>query len=170
MRETRNGDQMRWRTLAGTAAAVSVTAAVGGLASSTGARSDWYERLSKPAFQPPPAAFPVAWTALYADIAGVSAVVIDELEDAGEHRRAAAYRRALAANLALNASWTWVFFRAHRLAPAVLVAGALTVSSADLARRAGAAGRGRALALAPYVGWCAFATVLSESIRRRNRG
>ena len=36
-----------------------------------------------------------------------------------------AYQRALAVNLVLNASWSWVFFRGHRLLPAVLVAGAM---------------------------------------------
>ncbi|GAA1436187.1 hypothetical protein GCM10009616_35410 [Microlunatus lacustris] len=59
-------------------------------------------------------------------------------------RAAAAHRGALAVNLVLNASWSWVFFRAHRLPAAVVVAGAL----------------------AP---WCTFATVLSTALWRRNR-
>ena len=42
---------------------------------------------------------------------------------------------ALAVNLAVNAGWSWVFFRWHRLGPAVGVAGLLTLSSADLVRR-----------------------------------
>jgi tryptophan-rich sensory protein len=61
-----------------------------------------------------------------------------------------------------------VFFRAHRLASAVAVAGALAVSSADLARRAGQGSPAAGWALVPYAAWCSFATVLSGVIWRRN--
>ena len=44
----------------------------------------------------------------------------------------------------------------------------LTVSSADLARRVGAADRRAGLALTPYPVWCAFATALTVAIARRN--
>ena len=141
---------------------------LGGLASRD-VNSGWYARLSKPSFQPPPVAFPVAWTALYADVAVSSATVLDALRDRGRVAEAAAFQRALAVNLVLNASWTWVFFRAHRLGAAVVTAGALTASCADLVRRAAPASRPAAAALAPYAGWCGFATVLSTAIRRRNR-
>ena len=50
------------------AGAVAATAGLGGLASSE-VRTDWYAAHEKPSFQPPDAAFPVAWTTLYTDIA-----------------------------------------------------------------------------------------------------
>jgi benzodiazapine receptor len=156
-----------WKQLLGTASAVTATAVVGGLASQD-ATSDWYRRLDKPAFQPPPEAFPVAWTLLYADIALSSAVVLHR----ARHRPSASdrgYGAALAVNLVLNASWSWVFFRAHRLGPAVAVAGALAVSSADLARRAARTSPAAGAALVPDPAWCAFAAVLSAAIWRRNR-
>lgn len=56
------------------AAAAAASAVVGGLASRD-VNSGWYARLSKPSFQPPPAAFPIAWTALYADITVLSAAI-----------------------------------------------------------------------------------------------
>jgi len=62
----------------------------------------------------------------------------------------------------------WVFFRAHRLRGAAAVAALVTVSSADLARRAHSVAPRAGAALLPYAGWCAFATVLSASIARRN--
>ncbi|HST66946.1 MAG TPA: TspO/MBR family protein [Mycobacteriales bacterium] len=155
-------------TLARTAAASAASAVVGGLASRD-ASSGWYARLSKPSFQPPAAAFPIVWTALYTDIAVSSATVIDALKADGRTAEATAYERALALNLALNTSWTWVFFRAHRLGPAVLTAGALAASCADLVRRAAPVSRPAAVALAPYAAWCGFATVLSGAIWRRNR-
>jgi translocator protein len=51
----------------------------------------------------------------------------------------------------------------------VLGAAALTLSSADLARRAAAADPRAGAALSPYPLWCAFATVLSAHIWRLNR-
>lgn len=160
----RSYDPRAWRrSLAGTSAAVAVTAAAGALL--TDPRSRWYDDLDKPAWQPPPAAFPVVWSALYAAIAASTAATRVELEP-GERR---AFDRALGLNLALNAGWSGMFFRARRPDVATVVAGALAASSADLARRAAPTGRGKAAALAAYAGWCAFATGLSGTIARRNR-
>ena len=76
---------------------------------------------------------------------------------------------ALGVNLVLNTSWSWIFFKAGRLVPAIVVAGGLAVSSIDLARRAGRASRATGIALSPYAAWCNFATVLTSAIWRRNR-
>ena len=154
--------------LARVSAAVAATAGVGGLASQD-VRSAWYADLDKPSFQPPDAAFPVAWTLLYSDLALSAGHALDRLERAGRTDEARGYRRALAANLLVNASWSWVFFRQHRLGPAVVVAGVLTASSTDLLRRTAAVSRPAAVALAPYPAWCGFATALSAAIWWRNR-
>jgi translocator protein len=150
--------------LARTAAAAAATAALGSVASRD-TSSVWFRTLRKPAIQPPAAVFPVVWTVLYSDIAVTSAVALDRLE--GEE--AESYRRALAANLVLNASWSWVFFKAHRLFPAILVAGALSASSWDLVARTLHGDRRAGWALLPYAGWCSFATVLTSAIWWRNR-
>lgn len=149
-------------------AAVAATAGLGGLASQE-VRTPWYADLEKPSFQPPDAAFPIAWTTLYADIALTTAHVLDRLERSGRGEEVAAYRRALAVNLAVNAGWSWVFFRWHRLGPAVGVAGLLALSSADLVRRTARVSTPAAVALAPYPAWCGFATALSAAIWWRNR-
>ncbi len=156
------------RTLAVTGAAAAATAVAGSLASSD-VKSGWFARLAKPAIQPPPQVFPVVWTALYADIAVTSAKVIERLRTDGRDQERRAFQRALAANLALNASWSWVFFKAHRLGPAVAVAGVLAASSADLTRRAGQADPKLGAALSPYAGWTSFATVLAAAVWRANR-
>jgi tryptophan-rich sensory protein len=70
--------------------------------------------------------------------------------------------------MALNAGWNAVFFRARRPWLAAAESALLTLSSVDLARRAQPAGRGKAAGLAAYAGWCAFATVLTAAIARRN--
>ena len=150
------------------AAAVAATAGLGSVGSRD-VHSRWYDALEKPPYQPPGVAFPVVWTTLYTDLALSAGHALDRLEAAGRHEEAAGYRRALAANLAVNAAWSWVFFRWHRLGPAVGVAGLLAVSSADLVRRTARVSPPAAAALAPYPAWCGFATVLSAGIWRRNR-
>lgn len=152
------------RTLATTGAAVAACAALGSVASrEVGSR--WYRALRKPAIQPPPLAFPVVWTALYADLAVMSAVAIDRLPP--EERRT--YAGAFATNLALDAGWCWVAFRAHRLGWAVPTAAVLAGSSVDLVRRTWRADPWAGAALAPYAAWCTFATVLSAALWRANR-
>ena len=125
---------MRPATVLGTTAATAITAFVGSVAS-RGSDSRWYRRLRKPSFQPPASAFPIVWTALYADIAVTSAAAIDELTRRRELDARRAYVAALAANLVLNGSWSWVFFKGGRLVPATVVAALLAASSADLVRR-----------------------------------
>lgn len=154
------------RRVAQTGAAVTATSALGAWASDPG--SAWYASLDKPAWQPPGVAFPVVWTALYADLAAVSALTLEELDRTDRPREARAYEIALAANLALNASWSWTFFRAHRPWLAVAHSAVLAASSADLTRRAARLSPKRGAALAAYPAWCGFATVLSTAIARRN--
>jgi len=158
----------RLARLARVSVAVGATAAAGGLASSE-VRSRWYVDLDKPSFQPPDAAFPIAWTTLYTDLVLTAGHALDRLEASGRTEEAAAYQRALAVNLVLNGAWSWVFFRSHRLGPAAVHAGALTLSSADLVRRTASVSKPAAVALAPYPAWCAFATVLAGALARRNR-
>ncbi|ORV18148.1 TspO/MBR family protein [Mycobacterium celatum] len=165
---------MRISTLTATAVSAAGAAVVGGLASGPSVRSPWYARLRKPSYQPPAQVFPVVWPTLYADIALVSASAIDQLHDDHQAEKARAYQAALALNLVLNGSWSWIFFNRHHLAAAAAVAAALTASSADLTRRAVAVRGATGAALGLYPLWCAFATVLSTHIwllnRRRRRG
>ncbi|MFO7164852.1 MAG: TspO/MBR family protein, partial [Mycolicibacterium hassiacum] len=111
--------------------------------------------------------FPIVWPVLYADLAVTSAATLDELENRPEQRRR--YLAALAVNLVLNGSWSWLFFNRGKLATSAVAAGALAISSADLTRRAAAVRGAKAAPLAAYPAWCAFATVLSTHIWALNR-
>lgn len=155
------------RALARSSVVVGAAAAVGSVL--TAPDSLWYQRLDKPAWQPPPAAFPIVWTALYATTAVFTARASAELAESNRAARSRALERALVVNMVLNAGWTGLFFRARRPWLATAECALLTASSADLARRAGAAGRGKATGVSLYAGWCLFATVLSGEIARRNR-
>lgn len=157
---------MRISTLLRTSAAVTATAVAGGLA--TDPDSLWYRTLRKPDWQPPSAVFPAVWTPLYADVALTSAVALDELRDRGRQEERTAYRRALTVNLALNAGWSWLFWRSRRPWLAAAECGILALSSADLVRRTYRADRAAGVALAPYAAWCGFATALSTAIAVRN--
>jgi tryptophan-rich sensory protein len=150
------------RHLPATAAAVAATAVVGGLG--TDVRSEWYDALDKPAWQPPGWAFPVAWTTLYALIADASGRVLDR----APAQERAAFARALGVNLALNTGWTWLFFTAKRPRWALAEIVLLQASTLDLARRARRVDPAAHRLLAPYAGWVGFATALNASIARRN--
>jgi len=156
------------KTIVGTALATAAAAVAGSVASRQGVET-WYPKLRKPRYNPPNAVFPIAWTTLYVDIAATSAATIDRFRADGEEAKANAYIAALGANLVLNAGWSWVFFKMHKLGPSVIAAGALAASSADLARRAADADPKYGAALAPYPLWCSFATLLSTDIWRLNR-
>jgi benzodiazapine receptor len=163
------GYQVNKQILAATALSVGATSAIGSIAGRPQiARS--YSRLRKPSYVPPNVVFPVAWTTLYADIAVTSATAIDRLRAAGRDKEARNYVVALAANLILNAGWSWLFFKYQKLGASAIGAAVLAASSADLARRTAAADPRAGAALAPYPLWCAFATVMSGHIWVLNRG
>ncbi|GAA2371678.1 TspO/MBR family protein [Dactylosporangium salmoneum] len=155
---------MRIPSWVATTAAVTATAALGSLA----ARPDdgWYRRLDKPRWQPPRAAFPIAWTTLYGLLAFAGARALDATT--GRARREFGLSYGL--NLALNAGWTAVFFAARRPRAALVEIAALNASNLDLAKRAWRADRAAGAAVLPYVAWTAFATALNADIARRNRG
>lgn len=156
------------RKLLRTSALVTATAAVGAVATQD-VDSRWYRKLRKPNFQPSRTVFPVVWPVLYASIAFASAGVLTVGAKAGASENPAnGYRRALLANLLLNAGWSWTFFRMHDLELARTTASGLAASSTDLVRRAGRVKKGLGWLLVPYAAWCWFAALLTSRIRALN--
>ncbi|MBN1094206.1 tryptophan-rich sensory protein [Blastococcus sp. TML/M2B] len=150
------------RTRLGALAGPLAAAVVGGAATDPG--SAWFRSLDKPSWYPPPQAFGIVWTGLYAALGWAAGEV--RASAGPESRRS--FDRAHRVNLALNAAWTPVFFRAHRPWLAAAESAALTVSTVDLARRAGRVRPAAGAALLPYAAWTAFATALTAAIARRN--
>ena len=159
---------MNKQILAATTLSVGATSGIGSIASQPRI-TRWYSRLRKPSYVPPNGVFPVAWTTLYADLAVTSATAIDRLRATGRDKEARNYVVALAANLILNAGWSWLFFKYQKLGASAVGAAVLAVSSADLGRRTAAADPRAGVALLPYPLWCAFATVMSGDIWVLNR-
>jgi uncharacterized protein YbjT (DUF2867 family)/tryptophan-rich sensory protein len=156
------------RNVALAGGAVVASAVLGSLATKPGSR--WYRSLDLPPWQPPPVAFPIVWTRLYAGIAASAAATLTELDRRGDTDGRRSYLSAFGANLALNSAWSIVFWQARRPDLAALESAVLTASGADLARRSARTNRVAGAALVPYAAWCGFATVLSAAVARRNRG
>ena len=125
---------------------------------------EYYDRLEKPGWAPPGWLFGPVWTVLYA-LMGIAAWLV-----AGN--AASASRTPLVlwgAQLALNATWTPIFFglRAPGLALGniVLLWLALVGTVTAFFSRRPVAG----VLLIPYLIWVSFATALNFAIWRRNR-
>jgi len=132
----------------------------------------WYAALRKPAWNPPNGVFAPVWTTLYALI-GISGWVAwrevweKRAVPAGTGRAGFAL---YAAQLGLNAAWTWIFFGLHR--PGVAFAEIALMWAVILANTV-VFWRIRPLAgalLLPYLAWVGFASVLNGTLWRLNAG
>lgn len=147
---------------------VALTAVLGSAATGPNIEG-WYAGLTKPAFNPPNWAFPVAWTILYAMIAVSAFRLLGARPRTGP--TVGAWRLALVAfavQLALNAAWTPTFFSAHALGAALVVSGAMLVMILWTIRLSWRFDRPAAWLLVPYAAWVSFATVLTAAIWHLN--
>ncbi len=154
--------RMRMPTSLGATLAVGATAVAGSIATAPGSR--WYRTLDKPRWQPPPAAFPLVWTPLYGLIALAGARALNRTT--GDERTR--FARTYGTNLALNAGWTALFFRARSPRLALAEIAALNAANVTLVGRAWRADPVAGAALLPYVVWTGFATALNAAIAARN--
>lgn len=127
--------------------------------------SDWYRSIEKPSWQPPPVAFPLVWTPLYGLIGWGTGRAIEAAPPEDRRRLWA----LVGADLVANAGWNWAFFASRSPARGLAVITVLDVLNVALLREVARHDRTAAAALAPYVGWTAFATALNADIWRRNR-
>ncbi|MCF7698393.1 tryptophan-rich sensory protein TspO [Loktanella sp. M215] len=122
---------------------------------------EWYKRLNKPAWTPPNWAFPIMWTSIYLliSVAGARVAPLDGNQ----------YAMAFwAAQIALNALWTPVFFGLRRLKGSLPIMACLwlavlgaTVTHFQLDFWAG-------LAFVPYFLWVTVAGALNFTVWRLN--
>ena len=157
------GYGVRMRPTVLTSVMSAAAAALGSLGTDPG--SDWYERLDKPSWQPPGYAFPLVWTPLYGLIAWGTGRMVERADPDDRARLLA----LTGADLAVNAGWCWAFF--DRRSPAGGLAAILLLDGLNVAlvREAARRDTRAAAALAPYLLWTGFATMLNAAIWRRNR-
>jgi tryptophan-rich sensory protein len=144
--------------------AILLLGTLSGRVSNSGYSNDWFAALAKPAIMPPGWVFPVAWAILYILLGLALAMVL--------HARGARGRPSAIAfflvQLALNYSWSPIFFAAHKVGAAFVVILAmitLTIVTALLFARIRPLA---ALLLLPYLAWLLFAAALNWQVAALN--
>jgi tryptophan-rich sensory protein len=156
---------MRLRTaLTFTGLAAAAAAALGALAAPPREMRRDYRRLDRPTFAPPPQVFGPVWGVLYPAIALSGARVI--AAPASPARSAAL--ALWAAQMALNAAWTPLFFAKRDSRAALADIAALLLLTCAYTAVASRIDRPAAALAVPYAGWIAFAAALNRAIAARN--
>ncbi len=141
-------------------ALVTAAASVGGIFGI----GDWYRTLVKPAWNPPNWIFGPVWSALYLAMA-VAAWLI--WRKRGTHSVGLALG-LYAAQLALNAAWTAIFFGAHQMGWGFAEIALLDALILACALAFWPVSRTASLLMAPYFAWVSFASLLNLSLWRLN--
>jgi tryptophan-rich sensory protein len=118
---------------------------------------DWYEGLSKPIFNPPAWVFGPVWTILYAMIAIAGWRTWMRASDSG-------LMILWFAQLALNLTWSPVFFTYHWMLPAAIIIILMVILTLIFILKSWSIDRAAALLMLPYLAWISFATVLNLSL------
>lgn len=155
----------RAREVAGLAVFIAINVAVSALGGWATAASvgTWYQGLAKPAFNPPDWIFAPVWSALYLMIAIAGWRVWRR--GSGQARGAL---MVYAVQLALNLSWSFVFFGARLIGPALAVIAALLAAIVANAFLFWRIDRMAGALLVPYAAWVSFATLLTAALWRLN--
>jgi tryptophan-rich sensory protein len=125
----------------------------------------WYRLLRKPDFQPPDAAVPVAWGLIDTALAAGGYRLLRQ-------RSSEARNRALGwwvFNVTMIGGWSALFFGRRNLPVSTVAAATMVAGGAAYVAEAWRVDKPAAVAGVPYVGWVAFATLLTAALWRRNR-
>ena len=126
----------------------------------------WYAMLAKPSFTPPNEVFAPVWITLFI-LMGISLFLVWRRD--GSDPKAKKALALFLGQLALNVSWSVVFFGLHSIPGGLviiivlwLMIGLTLVSFARISRAAG-------ILLTPYLLWVSFAAVLNAALCALNR-
>lgn len=162
----------RTRDYAGLAVFIAINVAVSALGGWATAASvgTWYQALAKPPFNPPDWIFAPVWSALYLmiAIAGWRAWRRGAGEAGATRRETRLALTVYAVQLALNLSWSFVFFGARLIGPALAVIAALLAAIVANAFLFWRIDRAAGALLVPYAAWVSFATLLTAALWRLN--
>ena len=145
--------------LFGFVAACLVISGLGGAITATSV-GNWYQTLAKPSFNPPDWVFAPVWSTLYILIAVAGWRI-------WRHRQRKATRNAFfiyAVQLALNLSWSGLFFGMQRIDLAMVEIVILLVSIVANTVLFWRIDRIAGLLMIPYIFWVAYATILNASL------
>ena len=145
----------RWALL--TVPAVMLLGFLSGMVVQSGPENPWFNGLEKPAIYPPPAAFGIVWSILYAMIGFALALVCAAWGARGRGLAITFFILQLLVNLA----WTPVFFGMQDMRAALAVIGVLDVLVLITVVLFWRVRRLAAVLMLPYLAWILFATVLN---------
>lgn len=126
----------------------------------------WYNSLVKPPFNPPSWLFAPVWAAIYIIIA-VAAYLVWQRRDGSTNYLTA--RAVYVIQLALNFSWSIVFFGLHSITCGLLIIILLWMTILLNIRWFGKISKTASWLLLPYFLWVSFAAILNYSIFTLNR-
>lgn len=126
----------------------------------------WYPQLIKPPFSPPDWLFAPVWTTLYLMMGYAAYLVWRKKESAPGVKRALSM---FAIQLALNTSWSFVFFKFQSLLGGLLVIVALWSTILLTIIKFSRISRTASSLLIPYLLWVSFASVLNFALWRLNK-
>lgn len=135
-----------------------------GQTAGSGPGNPWFDALQKPAIYPPPALFGIVWSALYFMMGLALAMVCAAW---GARWRIYALL-AFAVQLALNLSWSPVFFAMHDIVLAQAILVALVVVVVVTIWLFAKVRMAAAWLLVPYLAWILFASVLNWQFLQLN--
>jgi tryptophan-rich sensory protein len=144
------------------AIAAIVVAGVGGTMTDT---TGWYQSLRLPSWNPPPPAFGMIWTVVFALIAASGVTV---WRAAPNSRAADSLIGLFALNGALNVMWTVLFFQLRRPDWAFVELAMLWFSIVLLIVACARHSRSAALLLLPYLAWVTTAGLLNWQVIQLN--
>jgi tryptophan-rich sensory protein len=150
--------------LAGFIALCLAVGATGGAVTATSVGT-WYAALEKPAFNPPDWVFAPVWTTLYV----LMALAAWRVWLRGDEAPAARPALGLwALQLALNLTWSFLFFGARSIGAALAEIAVLLAAIIATLVLSWRVDRAAGWLLVPYAAWVAFAAVLTAAIWRLN--
>lgn len=126
----------------------------------------WYRELARPSWAPPGWVFGPVWLTLYT-MMGVAAWQVWRTPSGPARTRALGW---FAAQLALNAAWTPVFFGLRSLGGGLIVIGLLVAAIVGTIRAFRVIAPRAAWLMAPYLAWVLFATALNGALWWLARG
>lgn len=140
------------------------TGIVSGLIADAG-RNPWFDTISKPSWNPPPALFAPVWTMLYL-LMGIALGLVWKSNAAQPQKQAA--MRLFAVQLFLNFWWSIIFFRFHATGLAFAEILVLWIMILLTIFRFAPISKTASWLLVPYISWVSFASVLSYTLWRLN--
>lgn len=138
---------------------------LGGLFTSVGIESGWYENIYRPVWTPPPLAFSGAWITIFALFAISALIIWNSMPRTGRFLWIGCL---FLLSLSLNLLWSYFFFVEHNFALAIVDAALLALAIALAVLLLWGSARWSAIFLLPYLFWVIFATYLTYAVSLLN--